>query len=83
MAILNTEKEIDFNYYPGVSIVSGISEDKTEVKNIVSSYITNSNGKELLQEEIDLLLEVKLESRKIKVQTKTLSQLIKEENIQN
>jgi amino acid adenylation domain-containing protein/non-ribosomal peptide synthase protein (TIGR01720 family)/FkbM family methyltransferase len=82
LAILDTEKEVDFTYYPGVSIVSGVSEEQSEVKDVVTSYIRNSDGQDLLAEEIESLLEVKLESKQIKVQTKTLSQIIEEEKIE-
>jgi amino acid adenylation domain-containing protein len=41
LAILDKEQEVDFTYYPGVSIVSGISEDITEVREVVKSYIKN------------------------------------------
>jgi amino acid adenylation domain-containing protein/FkbM family methyltransferase len=81
VAVLDTEKEVDFTYYPGVSIVSGLSDEIREVKDVVASYIRNSNGEDLLEEEIDSLLNVKLESRQIKVKTKTLSQIIEEEKI--
>jgi FkbM family methyltransferase len=83
VAMLDTEKEIDFTYYPQVSIVSGINEDVSEVKEVVRSYIENSEKGKLLSEEIDSLLEVKLESKRIKVKTKTLSQIIEEEKIEN
>ncbi|MEO7533278.1 MAG: amino acid adenylation domain-containing protein, partial [Ferruginibacter sp.] len=82
LAILDEEQDIDFTYYPGVSIVSGISEDITEVREVVKSYIKNSQADEFLTEEIDSMLEVKLESKRINVHAKTVSQIIAEENIE-
>ena len=82
LAILDKEQEVNFTYYPGVSIISGISDDRREVKEVVTSYIKNSEGKDLLDEEIDSLLEVKLESRQLKVKAKTISQIIEEEKIE-
>jgi amino acid adenylation domain-containing protein/FkbM family methyltransferase len=81
LAILDKETEIDFNYFPHVTIVSGISDDRIKVKDVVRSYIQNSEQGELLPEEMESLLEAKLESKRIRCKTKTISQIIEEENI--
>ncbi len=83
LAVFDQEKEIDFTYYPQVSIVSGISENKEQVKEVIRSYIKHSEEKELGQEGVESLLEVKLGSRRIKCKTKTISQIIAEERIEN
>jgi amino acid adenylation domain-containing protein/FkbM family methyltransferase len=82
VAITDKESEVHFTYYPQVSIVSGISEDREQVKEVVRSYIKHSDTNELVAEEIDSVLEAKLDSKRIKVQTKTVSQIIAEENIE-
>ncbi|MBK8552374.1 MAG: amino acid adenylation domain-containing protein [Ignavibacteria bacterium] len=82
LAIQETEKDLDFTYYPQVSIVSGISEDIDEVKEVVRSYIENSENGELQREDVDSLLEVKLESKRIKCKAKSISQIIEEERIE-
>lgn len=82
LAILDKETEIDFNYFPDVTIVSGISDDRIKVKDVVRSYIQNSQEEELLPEEMESLLEAKLESKRIRCKTKTISQIIEEENIE-
>ncbi|WP_429385033.1 amino acid adenylation domain-containing protein, partial [Mucilaginibacter sp. UYCu711] len=81
LAITDIDSEMDFTYYPQVSIVSGIT-DVEQVKAVVRSYIKKSDHNELITEEIDSLLAAKLESKKIKVKTKTVSQIIEEENIE-
>ncbi|MGI8634445.1 MAG: FkbM family methyltransferase, partial [Segetibacter sp.] len=82
LALLDKEQEIEFEYYPQMSILSGISADKDKVKEVVRSYVENSEKEGLLTEEIDSLLDVKLESIKVKCQSKTLSQVIAEEKIE-
>ncbi len=82
VAIMDVEKEVEFTYYPQVTIVSGISEDREQVKEVVRSYIKHSDTNELVADEIDSLLEAKLESKRITVKTKTISQVIREENIE-
>ena len=84
-AIMDAEQDIDFTYYPDVTIVSGISQDtqdKNEVRNVVKSFIQNSESGDLDVAEIDSMLEVKLVSKNITVHAKTLSQIIAEENIE-
>jgi amino acid adenylation domain-containing protein/non-ribosomal peptide synthase protein (TIGR01720 family)/FkbM family methyltransferase len=82
LALLDKEQEIDFVYYPQMTILSGISEDRDKVKDVVRSYVEKSEQEVLLTEDMDSLLEMKLESRKINVKAKTLSQIIAEEKIE-
>jgi amino acid adenylation domain-containing protein/non-ribosomal peptide synthase protein (TIGR01720 family)/FkbM family methyltransferase len=81
IAVLDRETEIDFNYFPDVTIVSGISDDRIKVKDVVRSYIENSSDETLSEDEMESLLEAKLESKRIVCKTKTLSQIIAQEKI--
>ena len=82
LAVSDKEGEVDFTWYPQVSIVSGMSNEISQVKEVVRSYIDNSKKENFKQEEIESLLNVKLETRQIRCKTKTLSQIIEEENIE-
>jgi amino acid adenylation domain-containing protein/non-ribosomal peptide synthase protein (TIGR01720 family)/FkbM family methyltransferase len=82
LALLDKEDELEFVYYPQMTILSGIGEDRNKVKEVVRSYVENSENESLGTAEIDALLEMKLESRKITIQAKTLSQVIAEEKIE-
>ena len=82
LAILDKEQDIEFVYYPGMSILSGITEDEGNVKEVVKSYIDTSESADIGSEEMESLLEAKLESVKVKCKAKTLSQIISEEKIE-
>ncbi|MHA4812573.1 amino acid adenylation domain-containing protein, partial [Flavitalea flava] len=81
LALLDKEQEIEFTFYPQMSILSGISADKTEVRDVVRSYVSYTGNKDLQAEEMDSLLDLKLESRLVNCQAKTLSQIIQEEKM--
>jgi amino acid adenylation domain-containing protein/non-ribosomal peptide synthase protein (TIGR01720 family)/FkbM family methyltransferase len=82
VAITDREGEIDFNYYPLVTIVSGISEDREKVREAVRSYIQATDKAHNTVSDIDSVLDVRLESKKIKCKTKSVSQVIAEEGIE-
>ncbi|MHA4842636.1 amino acid adenylation domain-containing protein [Flavitalea antarctica] len=82
LALLDKEQELEFEYYPGMSILSGIGNDRHLVMDVVRRYIEKSNSDDLVSQEIDALLETKLVSKKVTCQSKTLSQIISEENLQ-
>ena len=82
LAVSDKEGEVDFTWYPQVSIVSGMSEELNKVNEVVRSYIENSKKENFKNDEIDSMLKVKLETRQIRCKTKTLSAIIREENIE-
>ena len=82
LAVSDKEGEVDFTWYPQVSIVSGMSDEISQVTKVVKSYIENSQKEDFKNEEIDSMLQVKLETRQIRCKTKTLSQIISEEKIE-
>ena len=82
VALLDKEQEIEFEYYPQMTILSGIGEDKKNVKEVVRSYVESSEDEILGEAEMNALLEMKLESRKVNCKTKTLSQIISGEKIE-
>lgn len=82
LAVSDKEGEVDFTWYPQVSIVSGMSDEISQVTKVVKSYIENSKKEDFETEEIDSMLQVKLETRQIRCKTKTLSQIISEEKIE-
>ncbi|MHA4812705.1 FkbM family methyltransferase, partial [Flavitalea flava] len=72
---------IDFTYYPQVSVVSGISEDRAQVQEVVRSYIEQTEPEGPDRSEIDALLAVKLVNRRIRCEARTLSEMIAEEGL--
>ena len=81
LALLDKEQDIEFIYYPSMSILSGITEDKGNVKDVVRSYIDTSETEDIGSLEMESLLEAKLESKKIQIKAKRLSDIISEEQI--
>ncbi|WP_344813462.1 non-ribosomal peptide synthase/polyketide synthase, partial [Chitinophaga oryziterrae] len=77
LAVFNKETEIDFTYYPDVTIVSGISEDIEQVRDVVRSYIQGTEGTDASISELDEVLDVKLNSVRIKCKTITVSEVIR------
>ncbi|HMQ67796.1 MAG TPA: non-ribosomal peptide synthase/polyketide synthase, partial [Ignavibacteria bacterium] len=81
LALLDKEQDIEFIYYPSMSILSGITGDKGNVKDVVRSYIDTSETEDIGSQEMESLLEAKLESRKIQIKARRLSDIISEEKI--
>jgi FkbM family methyltransferase len=81
LALLDEEKDIEFVYYPSMSILSGVTEEMKNVKEVVRSYIETSENVELGQQQMEELLEAKLESKKVKCKARRLSEIIAEEDI--
>ncbi|MEO7583966.1 MAG: non-ribosomal peptide synthase/polyketide synthase [Ferruginibacter sp.] len=82
LALLDKQQEIEFDYYPQMTILSSIGGDPSKVKDVVRAYVENSQDTKLAESEMDALLELKLESKKLVCQAKTLSQIIAEESIE-
>jgi len=82
LALLDKQQEIEFDYYPQMTILSSIGGDPSKVRDVVRAYVENSQDTKLAESEMAALLELKLESKKLVCQAKTLSQIIFEENIE-
>ncbi len=80
IALLESEQDISFTYYPQMSIVSGIGSNQDAVKEVVSAYATSS-GADLAPAEMEALLAAKLTHQQVTSHARTLSQVISDEGI--
>lgn len=80
-AISDTSTAIELTYYPEVSIVSGINESSREAKELVRAYVEHAGVGDLSSEEIDAMLDAKLNHKRITCQARTISQVIREEQL--
>ncbi|MCB9251759.1 MAG: amino acid adenylation domain-containing protein [Flavobacteriales bacterium] len=80
LALLDEEKEIEFTYYPQLSILSGIEGDKNEVKNTVRDFILSQEEK-ISAKDAEALVEAKLNSVQLKCDAQTLSNILALEEI--
>ena len=79
--VSNKNGFVEFNYYPHVSIISGIYSDQDEKLN-VKNFIEQEVKEILDQEQLEDLIENRLVKEKYKCAVKTISDIIKENNIE-
>jgi len=80
-------KEVEFTFYPNSTSQSGRYGDETDERAVLRSIIENvkpetSNGGEQTEQYLDALVESRVSGEKIVCQLRTLSQIIREENIE-
>ncbi|MBW8683316.1 non-ribosomal peptide synthetase [Chitinophaga rhizophila] len=80
-AISDSNMSIELTYYPEVSIVSGINESSAEAKELVRAYVEHAGIGDLSDTEIDAMLDAKLTHKRITCQARTVSQVIREEQL--
>ncbi|MBC7628775.1 non-ribosomal peptide synthetase, partial [Ferruginibacter sp.] len=82
LALSNKEEEIEFSYFPQMTILSSLNAIEGDIKNVLKSYLVNNSDTELLTEnEIEEILDVKLASSKVNCKATTLSTIIRNEEI--
>jgi FkbM family methyltransferase len=80
-------KDVEFTFYPNSTSQSGRYGDETDERAVLRSIIENvkpetSNGVEQTEQYLDALVESRVSGEKIVCQLRTLSQIIREENIE-
>ncbi|MDP5138364.1 amino acid adenylation domain-containing protein, partial [Rheinheimera baltica] len=87
LGLSDTEKQAEFNFYPEVSVISGINKDRGDNIELVKNYIKNTNaeidnGTILTNDILDELLKSKLVEEKVLVELSTVSAQIKANKIE-
>ncbi|MGE5340127.1 MAG: amino acid adenylation domain-containing protein [Candidatus Omnitrophota bacterium] len=85
--ISSKEEEVTFTYYPNVSILSGCFADNAEEKETVKAFIhheleTAGDDEKPSEEQINELLEERLSSLHFTCEMKTVSQVMRENNVE-
>ncbi len=73
-----------FTYYPNVTILSGAHADLEEEIGVVRSYLSGENDgheHQVNDAEVDELLRARLETREVRCQLRTISEIIAEQGI--
>ncbi len=85
---LSSETKSDtFTYYPHVSIISGRFADFTDEREVVKSFLlsqqqADTSERALSSKEIDELLAERLRSEQVTCQLRTISEVIRENNVE-
>jgi len=78
--------EVDFTYYPGISILSGRFANADDERKTVASFLQNQQSAEnevwLSEEQIDGLLGKRLKSKQYTCPIRTLSEVIRENAVE-
>ncbi|MCP4137937.1 MAG: amino acid adenylation domain-containing protein, partial [bacterium] len=74
--------EVEFTYYPNISIMSGRYADAEYEAQELKSFITAQETGELSDDDIDRLIETRLEARQFTCPIRTVSEIIREQNIE-
>ena len=77
----NVSAEVEFTYYPHVSILSGQFADSGEEREAVRAFLRNEQGGELSRELLDELLDERLQSERVSCQVRTVSEVMEAEGV--